>query len=60
MRQDSSTDAATYLDSEPVGWCAVAPRSAYIGLVRNKRVPWEGRAEDKTVMRIDFQTPKRG
>jgi len=37
-----------YLDSEPVGWCAVEPRTAYAGLLRNSRVPWEGRAEDKT------------
>ena len=37
-----------YLDGEPVGWCAVEPRTAYAGLVRNQRVPWVGRAEDKT------------
>jgi GNAT superfamily N-acetyltransferase len=37
-----------YLNGEPVGWCAVEPRTAYEGLVRNNRVPWEGRAEDKT------------
>jgi GNAT superfamily N-acetyltransferase len=37
-----------------VGWCAIEPRPAYTGLVRNNRVlvrnnrvPWEGRAEDK-------------
>ena len=36
-----------YLEGEPVGWCAVEPRPAYTGLVRNTRVPWEGRAEDK-------------
>lgn len=36
-----------YLDGEPVGWCAVEPRPAYVGLVRNARVPWEGRNEDK-------------
>jgi GNAT superfamily N-acetyltransferase len=36
-----------YLDGEPVGWCAVEPRTAYEGLIRNGRVPWEGRAEDK-------------
>jgi GNAT superfamily N-acetyltransferase len=36
-----------YLDGEPVGWCAVEPRSHYEGLVRNNRVPWEGRDEDK-------------
>lgn len=37
-----------YLGDEPVGWCAVEPRPAYQGLVRNARVPWEGRDEDKT------------
>ena len=33
--------------SEPVGWCAVEPRSAYDGLRRVFRVPWDGRDEDK-------------
>jgi GNAT superfamily N-acetyltransferase len=37
-----------YLDGEPVGWCAVEPRTAYGGLLHNNRVPWAGRAEDKT------------
>ena len=32
---------------EPVGWCAVEPRTAYPGLLRVYRVPWAGRAEDK-------------
>jgi GNAT superfamily N-acetyltransferase len=36
-----------YLDGEPVGWCAVEPRPAFTSLVRNNRVPWEGRSEDK-------------
>jgi GNAT superfamily N-acetyltransferase len=36
-----------YLDEQPVGWCAVEPRTAYEGLLRNNRVPWEGRSEDK-------------
>ena len=36
-----------YLDGEPVGWCAVEPRSEYFGLVRVFRVPWVGRKEDK-------------
>lgn len=34
--------------AQPVGWCAVAPRSSYDGLVRVFRVPWEGRDEDRT------------
>ncbi|HKE77698.1 MAG TPA: GNAT family N-acetyltransferase [Solirubrobacteraceae bacterium] len=37
-----------YLDGEPAGWCAVEPRTAYEGLVRNNRVPWLDRDEDKT------------
>ena len=37
-----------YLDGDPVGWCAVEPRSAYEGLVRNARVAWESRREDTT------------
>jgi GNAT superfamily N-acetyltransferase len=47
---DSRTTSGlvAYLDGEPVGWCAVEPRPAYTGLVRNNRVPWEGRGEDKT------------
>jgi GNAT superfamily N-acetyltransferase len=37
-----------YLDSEPVAWCAIEPRTAYTGLLRVYRVPWMGRSEDKT------------
>ena len=37
-----------YLDGEPAGWCAVAPRSAHPRLLRDCRVPWAGRTEDKT------------
>ena len=44
----TTSGLVAYLDGEPVGWCAVEPRTAYEGLVRNSRVPWEGRAEDKT------------
>ena len=44
---DTTSGMVAYLDGEPVGWCAVEPRTAYEGLVRNNRVPWEGRAEDK-------------
>jgi GNAT superfamily N-acetyltransferase len=36
-----------YLGEQPVGWCAVEPRPAYGGLVRNARVPWEGRDQDR-------------
>jgi GNAT superfamily N-acetyltransferase len=46
-RSATTSGLVAYLDGEPVGWCAVEPRPAYEGLVRNNRVPWEGRAEDK-------------
>jgi GNAT superfamily N-acetyltransferase len=45
---DTTTGLVAYLDGEPVGWCAVEPRTAYTGLLRVYRVPWEGRTEDKT------------
>jgi GNAT superfamily N-acetyltransferase len=45
---DSTSGLVAYLDGEPVGWCAVEPRPAYASLVRNARVPWEGREEDRT------------
>jgi GNAT superfamily N-acetyltransferase len=44
----TTSGLVAYLDSEPVGWCAVEPRTAYEGLVRTSQVPWAGRAEDKT------------
>jgi GNAT superfamily N-acetyltransferase len=44
---DTTSGLVAYIDGEPVGWCAVEPRTAYAGLLRNFRVPWEGRAEDK-------------
>jgi len=47
-RARTTSGLVAYLDEEPVGWCAVEPRPAYSGLVRNNRVPWVGRAEDKT------------
>jgi GNAT superfamily N-acetyltransferase len=45
---DTTSGLVAYLDGEPVGWCAVEPRTAYEGLLRVYRVPWEGRDEDKT------------
>jgi len=45
---DTTSGLVAYLDNEPVGWCAVEARTAYAGLLRNHRVPWVGRAEDKT------------
>ena len=47
-RSGTTSGLVAYLNGEPVGWCAVEPRPAYEGLVRNNRVPWEGRAEDRT------------
>lgn len=35
-----------FLDEEPVGWCAVAPRPEFPGL-RHSPVPWAGRDEDR-------------
>lgn len=36
-----------YFEGEPVGWCAVAPRPEHLRMLRNNRVPWDGRDEDK-------------
>ena len=47
-RSRSTSGLVAYLDDEPVGWCAVEPRSHYARLLRNVRVPWDGRSEDKT------------
>jgi GNAT superfamily N-acetyltransferase len=44
----TTSGLVAYLDGEPVGWCAVEPRSHYARLLRNTRIPWEGRSEDKT------------
>lgn len=43
----TTSGLVAYLGDEPVGWCAVAPRSDHEGLVRVYRVPWEGRDEDR-------------
>jgi GNAT superfamily N-acetyltransferase len=44
---ETTTGLIAYLGDEPVGWCAVQPRTAYPGLLRVYRTPWEGRNEDK-------------
>jgi GNAT superfamily N-acetyltransferase len=44
----ATSGLVAYRDGEPVGWCAIEPRTAYEGLVRNSRVPWEGRPEDRS------------
>jgi GNAT superfamily N-acetyltransferase len=47
-RSETTSGLVAYLDGEPAGWCAVEPRTAYEGLVRNNRVPWADRVEQKT------------
>ncbi|SCF08669.1 Acetyltransferase (GNAT) family protein [Micromonospora coriariae] len=42
----TTSGLVAYLDDRPVGWVAVEPRTAYPKL-RNQRVPWLGRDEDK-------------
>ena len=46
-RSRTTSGLVAYLDGEPVGWCAVEPRSNYPRLLLKTRVPWEGRSEDK-------------
>jgi GNAT superfamily N-acetyltransferase len=46
-RAPTTSGLVAYLDGEPVGWCAVEPRTAYERLLR-ARVPWAGRDEDRT------------
>ena len=41
----TTTGLVAYSDGEPVGWCAVEPRTAYPRL-RRTPVPWNGRDED--------------
>jgi GNAT superfamily N-acetyltransferase len=53
--EDDANETAglvAYLDGAPVGWCAVEPRTAYPGLLRVYRTPWEGRSEDKSDDRV--------
>jgi GNAT superfamily N-acetyltransferase len=47
-RSKTTSGLVAYLDGEPVGWCAVEPRTAYPALLRVYKVPWEGRDEDKS------------
>ncbi|GAB3426577.1 DUF1905 domain-containing protein [Flindersiella endophytica] len=42
-----TTGLVAYLDGEPVGWCAVNPRSANPRLLSQCPTPWVGRTEDK-------------
>ncbi len=46
---DATSGLVAYADGEPVGWCAVEPRAAYQGLVRNASMAaWTGREEDRS------------
>jgi GNAT superfamily N-acetyltransferase len=47
-RARTTSGLVAYVADEPVGWCAVEPRTAYPGLLRVYRVPWVGRDEDKS------------
>ena len=51
-RSLTTSGLVAFLDGEPVGWCAVEPRPAYPRMLRNMRVPWEGRSEDKHDERV--------
>jgi GNAT superfamily N-acetyltransferase len=42
---ETTSGLVAYLDGEPVGWCAVEPRTAYPRLL-DSPVPWAGRDED--------------
>jgi GNAT superfamily N-acetyltransferase len=42
----ATSGLVAYLDGEPVGWCAVEPRTAYPRLPP-KRVDWKARGEDE-------------
>lgn len=43
----TTSGLVAYFEGEPVGWCAVAPRPVHLRMLRNNRVPWDGRDEDK-------------
>lgn len=47
-KSGTTSGLVAYLDGEPVGWCAVAPRADHPRLLLKTRVPWAGRAEDKS------------
>ncbi|KGN34812.1 N-acetyltransferase GCN5 [Knoellia sinensis KCTC 19936] len=46
-RAQSTAGLVAFLGDEPAGWVAVEPRTAYIGMVRTGKVPWDGREEDR-------------
>jgi GNAT superfamily N-acetyltransferase len=46
-KSDATSGLVAFLGGDPVGWCAVEPRTEYARLLRNNRVPWDDRHEDK-------------
>jgi GNAT superfamily N-acetyltransferase len=44
---ETTSGLVAFVEGEPVGWCAIDRRSVHARLLRNNRVPWEGRSEDK-------------
>jgi GNAT superfamily N-acetyltransferase len=46
-RARTTSGLVAYLGGEPVGWCAVEPRTAYVRL-QNKPLVWARRTEEKT------------
>ena len=42
----TTSGIVAYLDGEPVGWCNVEPRTAFVPRLLNSPVPWVGRDED--------------
>lgn len=43
-----TSGSVAYSEGEPVGWCAIEPRTAYCGMVRNGGMAaWTGRDEDR-------------
>ena len=47
-RAKATCGLIAYLDGDPVGWCAIEPRSNHPRLALKMRVPWEGRDEDRS------------
>ncbi len=46
---EDTSGVVAFAGDEPVGWCAVEPRPAYEGLVRNSnKAAWVGRDEDRS------------
>jgi GNAT superfamily N-acetyltransferase len=46
-KANATSGLVAFLGDEPVGWCAVERRTEYARLLRNNRVPWDDRDEDK-------------